>query len=286
MVVILYSAMVHAMVHAPMAMVHAPARFAATPRVSAAMMSKVIRTYAASDLPSQWPFTAEDMRRIDESPDISFYDQPRFVTHIDDAAIAAITSHYREVLTPGADVLDLCSSWVSHLPEELELGRVAGVGMNARELEANPRLTEFVQADLNADPTLRFADASFDAVLNVVSVDYLSSPRKVFAEMHRVPRPGGVATMSFSNRMFATKAVAVWLDSDDAGRQEIVATYFATSPEGGWEAIEVLDARAGRGAAAAAAGGGGLLAGLLGGLGEALSSAGDPMYVVQARKRA
>ena len=117
------------------------------------------------------------MARIDESPDFNFYSAPRFVTHIDDGAIAAVTQYYRQVLPPGADVLDLCSSWVSHLPEEATFGKVVGLGMNARELEANPRLSEWVQGDLNASPNLPFDDASFDACLNVVSVDYLTRPR-------------------------------------------------------------------------------------------------------------
>ena len=123
----------------------------------------------------------------------NFYSAPRFVTHIDDGAIASLTSYYRDNLQPNGDVLDLCSSWVSHLPNDLPLGRVVGLGMNARELEANERLTEFVQVDLNVSPKLPFDDNSFDACLNVVSVDYLCRPKEVFEEMHRVLRPGGQA---------------------------------------------------------------------------------------------
>ena len=69
--------------------------------------------------------------------DAGFYRQARLVTHIDDATIAALTDFYAEFLPPGSRVLDLMSSWVSHLPEE-EYGRVAGLGMNAEELAANP----------------------------------------------------------------------------------------------------------------------------------------------------
>ena len=119
----------------------------------------------------------QDMSRLDESPDFNFYSAPRFVTHIDDGAIAAVTQYYREVLPPGADVLDLCSSWISHLPNEVALGKVVGLGMNARELEANKQLSEWVQGDLNTSPKLPFDDNSFDACLNVVSVDYLTRPR-------------------------------------------------------------------------------------------------------------
>ena len=138
---------------------------------------RVLQTYTANDFPSEWPYTADDLSRMDESPDFNFYSAPRFVTHIDDGAIAAITQYYRESLKADSDVLDICSSWISHLPAEKPLGRVVGLGMNARELEANPRLSEWVQGDLNTSPKLPFDDNSFDACLNVVSVDYLTRPR-------------------------------------------------------------------------------------------------------------
>ena len=163
---------------------------------------KLLQAFSQADFPEDWPYDDEDMSRLDESPDIQFYGPPRFVTHIDDGAIAAITEFYRQKLPEGADVLDICSSWISHLPEEKPLGRVVALGMNARELEANKRATEFIQADLNTTPKIPFEDACFDAVLNVVSVDYLNKPKDVFAEMHRVLRPGGCAIMSFSNRCF------------------------------------------------------------------------------------
>ena len=218
---------------------------------------------------------------MDQSADILFYSAPRFVTHIDDTAIAAVTSYYRSVLSEDDDVLDICSSWVSHLPAELPLGRVVGVGMNARELEANERLTEFVQADLNASPKLPFDDCSFDACLNVVSVDYMCRPQELFEEMHRVLRPGGHAIMSFSNRCFPTKAVAMWLNSGDAGRRKIVGSYFALAPAGGWADITGLDIT-GIGVTKAAAKGGAnplLLAALW-----LKQSVGDPMFVVRATK--
>jgi len=205
-----------------------------------ARLSGRVRRFEPADFPSAWPYTTDDMRRMDESADMLFYTTPRFVTHIDDGAIKAVTKFYDEVLPAEADVVDLCSSWISHLPDK-PFGRVSGVGMNARELEANKRLTEFVQADLNAQPKLPFDDTSFDACLNVVSVDYLAQPQPVFQEMHRVLRPGGQAIMSFSNRCFPTKAVKVWLDANDEQRQKIVATYFYCSVPGGWEDVAAID---------------------------------------------
>lgn len=170
-------------------------------------------------------------RRTDESPDAEFYRSPRFVTHIDAGAVAAVTRLYRETLAPGADVLDLMTSHVSHLPDGLPLGRVAGLGMNAAELAANPRLTERTVRDLNADPRLPYDNAAFDAVLICVSVQYLTRPVAVFREIARVLRrphdgqPGGALVVTVSNRCFPTKAVRVWSLLDDPGHVALIGTY-------------------------------------------------------------
>lgn len=104
---------------------------------------KDIEGFQTVEWPDEWPFADERyFARADEQPDILFYDQPRFVTHIDDGAISSLTAYYAHVMQPGADVLDLCSSWISHLPADLKLGRVAGLGMNEAELSRNERLTE------------------------------------------------------------------------------------------------------------------------------------------------
>jgi len=119
-----------------------------------------------------------------------FYDAPRFVTHIDDAAIASLTSFYSETFPSGENValLDLCSSWISHYPKDLKARRVIGLGMNADELRKNSQLTDFVVRDLNQDPSLPFEDDAFDVVTNCVSVDYLTKPFQVFTEMARVTK--------------------------------------------------------------------------------------------------
>lgn len=175
---------------------------------------------------------AEAFQRADESPDGGFYAAPRLVTHIDAAAIAAVTQLYRDVVPAGGAVLDLMSSWVSHLPPEAAYARVAGLGMNADELAANPRLTDCRVQDLNADPRLPYADAEFDAAVCCVSVQYLVRPVEVFRELARVLRPGAPAVVTFSDRCFPTKAVAVWQALDDAGHARLVGSYFAAA--GGW----------------------------------------------------
>ena len=139
--------------------------------------------------------------------------------------MAALTACYRELLRPGADVLDLMSSWVSHLPDDVPLGEVVGHGMNAAELAANPRLTRSFVQDLNADPVLPLGDASFDAALCCVGVQYLQRPVEVFAEVRRCLRPGGNFAVSYSNRCFPTKAVAIWRSLDMAGQARLIALY-------------------------------------------------------------
>ncbi len=161
----------------------------------------------------------------DEGDDADFYAPPRLVTHIDDTAIAALGDFYGKLLTPGGTVLDLMSSWVSHLPENLPLAEVIGHGMNAAELAANPRLTRSFVQDLNRDPRLPLGDASCDAALCCASVQYLQSPVAVFSEVRRVLRPGSPFIVSFSNRCFPTKAVAIWRSADLNGHAALVHAY-------------------------------------------------------------
>jgi len=144
--------------------------------VASASTYTEIDSFREAKWPTEWPFADKRFfTRSDESPDIMFYSEPRFVTHIDDGAITSIRDYYASVMKDGDDVLDLCSSWISHLPEDLKLGRVAGLGMNQEELSRNDRLTEFVVQDLNQAPKLPYDDDSFDYVCNVVSVDCAAS---------------------------------------------------------------------------------------------------------------
>ena len=161
--------------------------------------------------------------RADPAPDADFYLPPRLVTHIDEAAIAAVGDLYAQLGLTGT-VLDLMGSWVSHFRDPPD--RLTVLGMNAAELAANPQASAPVVHDLNADPHLPFADAAFDAAVCCVSVDYLVRPVDVFAEVARTLRPGGPFVCSFSNRCFPTKAIRGWLMATDEQHCEIVARYF------------------------------------------------------------
>jgi len=169
-------------------------------------------------------FPGDFFARQDEGDDARFYDFPRFVTHIDDAAIRAVGALY-EVLELRGAVLDLMSSWVSHFVTAPD--RLTVLGLNAEELAANPQAAEWVVHDLNADPVLPFAADTFDHATCCVSVDYLTRPVEVFREVGRVVRPGGTFACTFSNRLFPTKAIRGWLFTDSEAHQQIVADYFA-----------------------------------------------------------
>jgi hypothetical protein len=172
------------------------------------------------------------IRRLDERPDEEFYASPRFVTHIDDAAVEAVTCLYRRLFPPGGAILDLCSSWVSHLPPEADYRRVVGVGMNAQELAENPFLDEWHVQNLNADAALPFGNGEFDGAAICVSVQYLTRPIEVLREVGRVVRPGGPLVLTFSNRCFPTKAIACWQMLDDEGHLRLVSHYLAEA--GNW----------------------------------------------------
>src|SRR3712207_4164764 len=185
------------------------------------------------------PLPREAFRRYDETPDEDFYRTPRLVTHIDDRAIAAVTQLYREFFQPDGELLDLMSSWVSHLPPEIEYKRVVGLGMNEVELRRNLRLDEYVVQNLNRTPELPFEDGVFDGVGICVSIDYLVRPVEVLREVGRVLRVGTPVVITFSNRCFPSKAIAIWHQLDDEGHMRLVESYLEGA--GNFQNIRSLD---------------------------------------------
>lgn len=164
-------------------------------------------------------------QKLDNADDTLFYDYPRLVTHVDAGFIQQLTDVYRAHLRPGSFILDLMSSWVSHLPEEIQFKKVIGHGLNAKELAQNPRLNDFFIQNLNQDLKLPQANCTFDAVLIAVSVQYLQYPETTFSEIYRVLKPNGVVIVSFSNRMFYQKAIQAWRDGTDDQRVQLVQSY-------------------------------------------------------------
>jgi len=167
----------------------------------------------------------QDRTKLDSSDDRQFYAFPRFVTHVDEGFIQQLTQLYRDRLQPQTRILDLMSSWVSHLPDEIAFEHVEGHGLNEEELAKNPRLDQYWVQDLNQTLQLPFEDQSFDAVLNCVSIQYLQYPDAIFSEIHRILKPGGLVIVSFSNRMFYQKAIQAWRDGTDKTRLKLVKQY-------------------------------------------------------------
>ena len=180
------------------------------------------------DQPSNF-FNQDAFIREDSSADGRFYQEPRFVQHLDDTAIEVVKSTYGRFLQDGMQVLDLMSSWQSHLPETLKLGRLTGLGLNEKELRRNPQVNDFHVQDLNASPVLPFGDNTFDAVLNTVSIEYLVDPLAMFKEVLRVMRPNGYFMVSFSNRWFEKKAVKIWKEIHEFERMGLVLELFLRS---------------------------------------------------------
>ena len=171
------------------------------------------------------PFSPEFFEREDESNDSLFYTEPRLLVHIDEQAIAAVSQLFLDLISPESVVLDLMSSWRSHWPQGHPKERMVGLGLNATEMQANPDLDEFVIHNVNEDPVLPFEDESFDVVVITVSVQYLKRPVETFQQVYRILRQDGLLIVTFSNRMFPTKAVRIWKVSTDRGRMGLVAAY-------------------------------------------------------------
>ncbi len=202
--------------------------------------------------------------KLDREPDLIFYAEPRFVQHLDEGFRDRLTMFYREHIPSGAVVLDLGSSWVSHLPEDIDYERVIGHGMNSAELEANSRLDSYYVQDMNLEPRIPLKNESIDVCLAVAAWQYWTQPEEVAAEMLRVTRPNGTAIVAFSNRMFFTKAPQVWTDSNDNQHLAYVGTVLKAN---GWRDVMIF-------AEQTKASG---IRGLLGGKG-------DPFFAVVARK--
>jgi SAM-dependent methyltransferase len=228
-----------------------------------------------SSIPHDWtdvedPFLGSNPKslfgRLDSAADSIFYTDPRFVEHVDDNAVRLMTEYIsNEAARNGDSVLDLCSSWTSHIDSSRskQLTRLAGLGMNSKELESNPSLTDRVVQDLNINPALPYKDASFDVVLCQLSIDYLTKPLDVLREVGRVLKPGGSVHILFSNRLFLSKAVGLWTGADDIDHAFFVGNYLHLC-NGNFEKITARDLSTRKG--------------------REKRIAGDPLYVVTAKR--
>ncbi|MBU0965154.1 MAG: class I SAM-dependent methyltransferase [Proteobacteria bacterium] len=174
-------------------------------------------------------FNPAGFRRSNEEADHLFYQQPRLVQHLDSTAEETLSRLYGRIIEPGMAVLDLMGSWTSHLPDDMETAGLTVLGMNKDELTRNMQATDIVVHDLNGNPSLPFADGSFDVVLCTVSIEYLVAPLAVFREAARILRRDGLLLVSFSNRWFAPKVISLWPELHDFERMGFVLELFLQS---------------------------------------------------------
>eukprot|EP00171_Calliarthron_tuberculosum_P004183 IDg4183t1 len=234
---------------------------AASPIVSPAQARGMVPGAASRALPERYSaeplFLKSDFKRFDERNDALFYESPRLVAHIDAACVKALRAFCASHMRPDDRVLDLCAAYISYLPAGVH---AVGLGMNDEEMRANNSLQRTIVRDLNrGEVELPFENATFDAVLCALSVDYLTHPISVLREAGRVLHPGGSVLIAFSDRVFAEKAVASWTSGADEDHIYTVASYIHYSGMFGTPSVSDISPRNTRGA-------------LLG----------DPLYVVEA----
>ncbi|KAI0996707.1 hypothetical protein K3495_g11476 [Podosphaera aphanis] len=187
--------------------------------------------------PEKIEYKSEDFDRQEISPDISWYSYPRFVQHVDDKAESILTDYYAQKIKSEHNVVDIGSSWVSHLPKDLKLNSLVGYGLNKEELERNPHLTEYYVKDLNSTPSLEeIENESVDIVLCSLCIDYLTQPIPLFQEMRRILKPGGKVHIVFNDRYFPTKVFRKWVQMDNPQRRRWIGGYFWAS--GDWVDVE------------------------------------------------
>ena len=179
-----------------------------------------------------------DRNKSDISDDEIFYQQPRFVHHLSDSFRNRLTSLYSEYLLNHHIILDLMSSWVSHLPSNISYKKVIGHGMNEAELSSNERLDRFFVQNLNKKQNMPIEDSSVDVGLIVAGWQYLQYPEKVSLELSRVIKSDSLLIISFTNRAFWTKAPNIWTYSSEEKRIEYVTSLLTSN---GWRIEKILN---------------------------------------------
>ena len=179
-----------------------------------------------------------DRTKSDICDDEIFYQQPRFVHHLSDSFRNRLTSLYSEYLLNHQIILDLMSSWVSHLPSNISYKKVIGHGMNEAELSSNERLDRFFVQNLNKKQNMPIEDSSVDVGLIVAGWQYLQYPEKVSLELSRVIKSDSLLIISFTNRAFWTKAPNIWTYSSEEKRIEYVTSVLTSN---GWRIEKILN---------------------------------------------
>ena len=179
-----------------------------------------------------------DRSKIDISDDRIFYQTPRYVNHLSHSFRKRLTNLYKEYLFSHFTLLDLMSSWVSHLPNNIRYKKVLAHGMNEAELKANTRIDKFWIQNLNNTQNLPVEDSTVDAGLIVAGWQYLQYPEKVALELSRIIKSDSLLIVSFTNRAFWTKSPYIWTNSSDEERIDYVKSVLNSN---GWRIEEIFN---------------------------------------------
>ena len=182
--------------------------------------------------------SSEDRSKIDVSDDKIFYQQPRYVNHLSVSFRERLTKLYSKYLCNHHTILDLMSSWVSHLPANTNYKKIIGHGMNESELNSNKRLDSYWVQDLNKTQNMPIEDSTIDIGLIVAGWQYLQYPEKVSAELSRIIKRDSFLLISFTNRAFWTKSPNIWINSSEEGRIEYVNSVLT---ENGWSVDKIFN---------------------------------------------
>ncbi len=180
----------------------------------------------------------EQREKENSNDDSIFYSQPRFVHHLDNNFRRRLTTLYKEIIPKNSIILDLMSSWVSHLPPEINYKKVIGHGMNKKELQKNSRLDYYWVQDLNKNQKLPLKDWSVDFCLMVAAWQYLQEPEAVASEIKRIVKPGGSVIISFSNRAFWEKAPRIWREGGDKEHIKYIKAILLSQ---GWDKVRSIE---------------------------------------------
>ena len=181
--------------------------------------------------------TDRQRTKEDHDDDSLFYSQPRFAYHLDEAFRSRLSKLYSDYILDDSVVLDLMSSWVSHLPNNKKYKQVIGHGMNQAELERNKQLDSFWIQNLNLNQKLPFDDSTIDVCLMAAAWQYLQYPEDIAAELRRIIKRNGLLIVSFSNRAFWSKTPLIWRDGSDSQHINYIKAILTSE---GWSKFTVV----------------------------------------------
>lgn len=112
-----------------------------------------------------------------------------------------LSKKYKELVPNNAVVLDAGCGHGNYVIDENRktISWAVGVDLSEEFTNKNVCLDQVVHADLEQLP---FKDGEFDVVLSLWVLEHIENPDKVFGELHRVLKPGGLFMFCAPNKFF------------------------------------------------------------------------------------